>query len=121
MEELKISYDDYLSLVRRFAVYPARPAADSPDLSDEVLHGIWNEWADVVESIVVEMRWAIAHSVPLPRDEQVACVGKDADFSLDLSNQELTPVHMAAHLREMLRDGTVGRDELVGFMEGLRV
>ncbi len=118
MEELKISYDDYLSLVRRFAVYPARPAAD---LSDEVLDGVWNEWADVVESIVVEMRWAIAHSVRLPRDEQVVCVSECVDFSLDLSNQELTPLHMAAHLREMLRDGTVGRDELVGFMEDLRV
>lgn len=122
VEELDISYDDYCNIVRRFASYPARPvlpAADSPNMSDSLLSGVWDEWADVVERIADDVKWAIDHSVPLPREEQMMRAGGLVNFSLDLSNQDLPPMHMAAHLRKMLRDGTVARDELTDFMESL--
>ena len=119
MEELNISYDDYLNLVRQLVTYPARPAADHQILSNELLSDLWSRWADVVEKIAVDMRRAIERSVPLPREEQVLSVGEPMDFSLDLSNQEPPPMHMAAHLRKMLWDGTVAREELADYMEVL--
>lgn len=124
MEEVDVSYDDYLDFVRQLASYPARPAlpaaaADAQNTSDRPLSGVWNEWADVVERIVDEMKRAVDRSVPLPREQRTLCAGRAFDFSLDLSNQDPPPMHMAAHLREMLRDGTVSRDELAEFMEDL--
>lgn len=124
MEELDVSYDDYLNFVRQLASYPARPvlpAADSEDMSDKLISVVWNEWADVVERIVSDMKRAIDHSVPLPREEQMPCAGEPVDFSLDLSNQHPPPMHMAAYLRKMLRDGTVTRDGLTDFMEDLNL
>lgn len=120
MEELDISYDDYLTSVRQLASYPARPAlptAESQDKSDRPLNDIWNEWADIVESILEHMKRTVDQGHPLPREEQILCAGVPIEFSLDLSNQDPPPMHMAAHLRKMLQDATVARDELAGFME----
>ena len=120
MEELDISYDDYLTSVRQLASYPARPAlptAESQDTSDTLLNDIWNEWADIVESILEHMKKTVDQGLPLPREEQMLCAGVSIDFSLDPSNQDPPPMHMAAHLRKMLQDATVTREELTGFME----
>ena len=124
MEECDISYHDYLSLVRQFSSYPARPAlpaVDSQDMSDSLLSGVWNKWADAIERIHGDMKQAINHSVPLPREEQMLCAGQPIEFSLALSNQDPPPMYMAAHLRNMLRDGTVARDELADSMEHLSI
>ena len=121
IEELDVSYDDYLNLVRQFTSYPTRPllpAADSPTISDSLLSGVWNEWADVVERIVDDVKGAIDRSVPLPREEQTMCAGGLVNFSPDPSNQDL-PMLVAARLRKMLRDGTVARDEMIDFMGSL--
>lgn len=115
MEECNISYHDYLSLVRQFASYPARPAFPTVD-SDSLLSGVWNKWADAIESIHGDMKQAINHSIPLPREDQMLCAGQPIDFSLDPP-----PMYMAAHLRKMLRDGTVARDELADSMEDLSI
>ena len=121
IEELKISYDDYLTLVKQFVTYPARPTSGFPILADEQLNRLWNKWADVVESMVTDMKRAIEHSVPLPREEQMVSADEPMDFSLDMSKQDLPPMHMAAHLRQMLQDGTVGRYGLCGSMEDLSI
>ena len=121
MEELKISYDDYLTLVRQFVTYPARPTSGCPILADEQLNRLWNEWADVVESMVTDMKRAIEHSVPVPREEQMVSADEAMDFSLDMSKQDLPPMHMAAHLRQMLRDGTIGRKGLSDSMQDLSI
>ncbi|CAF9936836.1 hypothetical protein IMSHALPRED_010920 [Imshaugia aleurites] len=124
MEELSISYDDYLTLVAHLATYPARPALPSTapqshEDSNRRLIDAWNAWADVVESIANDMTRAIVHSVPLPREQQMLGAGGPFDFSLDLSKQDPPPMHVAAHLREMLRDGTVAREGLADLMEDL--
>lgn len=124
MEESDISYDDYLTLVRQLAAYPKRPllpAANFHERPGNLLGRVWNEWADAVERLVNDMKRAIERSVPLPREEQVLCADGPIDFSLDLSNQHPPPMHMAAHLRKMLIDGTVARDELVDFIEDLNI
>ena len=122
IEALDISYDDYLTLVSQLASYPARPAlptADSQEISARLLSGVWNEWADVVEKVVVVMKWAIDHSTPLPREEQMLWDGGPLDFNLDLSSRDLPPMRMAALLRKMLRDDTVACDELADSVENL--
>ena len=125
MEELDITYDNYLTLVRQLASYPARPAlqatTDSQIMPDVFVSGVWNAWADVVEKVVNDMKRVIAHSVPLPWDEQGMREDDLVNFSLDLSNQDPSPMHMAAHLRKMLGDGTVARDKLADVMENLRL
>ena len=125
IEELDIAYDDYLTLVRQFASYPARPPLlAAPDLQvspDIYVSTVWNAWADRVEKVVTDVRRVIAHSGPLPREEQGMREGDLVDFSLDLSKQDPSPMHMAAHLRKMLGDGTVVRDELADVMEDLRL
>ena len=124
MEQLSISYDDYLTLVAHLATYPARPALPSTapqshEDSNRRLIDAWNAWADVVESIANDMTRAIVHSVPLPREQQMLGAGGPFDFSLDLSKQDPPPMHVAAHMREMLRDGTVAREGLADLMEDL--
>ncbi|CAD6574022.1 MAG: hypothetical protein ASARMPRED_006437 [Alectoria sarmentosa] len=122
IEELDISYDDYLTLVSHLASYPARPAlpaADSQEMSARLLSGVWNEWADMVERVVVVLKWAIDHSAPLSREEQMLWDGGPLDLTLDLSSRDLPPMRMAALLRKMLKDGTVACDELAGSMKNL--
>ena len=125
IEELEITYDDYLTLVRQFASYPARPpllaATDLRVNPDVYVSTVWNAWADRVEKVVNHMQRSIAHSVPLPREEQGMLEGDLVDFSLHLSKHDLSPMHIAAHLRKLLGDGTVARDELADVMEDLRL
>ena len=125
IEELDITYDDYLTLVRQFASYPARPpllaTADLRVNPDNYVSCVWNAWADKVENVVNVMQQSIAHGVPLPREEQGMLEGDLVDFSLDLSKHDLSPMHIAAHLRKMLGDGTVARDDLADVMEDLRL
>ena len=122
MEECNISYHDYLNLVGQFASYPARPALPAVDSQDDsLLSGVWNQWADAIERIHGDMKRAISHSVPLPREEQMLCAGRPSDFGQGLSNQDPSPMHMAAHLRKMLRDGTVARDKLADSMKDLSI
>ncbi|KAM0793922.1 hypothetical protein BDR22DRAFT_827384 [Usnea florida] len=125
LEELDFTYDDYLTLVRQLALYPARPplqaATDLRVDPDIYVSCVWNAWADRVEKVVNDMRRVIAHSVPLPREEQGMREGDLVDFSLDLSKQDPSPMHMAAHLRKVLGDGTVTRDDLADVMEDLRL
>ena len=125
IEELDIAYDDYLTLVRQLASYPARPAllatAELRVEPDVYVSCVWNAWADVIEKVVNDMRRVIDRSVPLPREEQGMREGDLVDFSLDLSNQDPSPMHMAAHLRKMLGDGTVARDDLADVMEDLKL
>lgn len=119
MERLHISYTDYLNLVRQLASYPARPASESQHISDSLLSGVWNEWADVVQSVYEEMERVSERSIPLPPcEEQMLYV----DEYVDLSKQNLPPaMYMAAHLRKMLRERTDARDELADFMGILSV
>lgn len=123
IEESDISYDAYLTLIRHLAAYPKRPVLPDVDNQEEPdsLIGAWSEWADAVERVVHDMKRAIEHSVPLPREEQMLCADEPIDFSLDLSNQHPPPMHMAAHLRMMLMDGTGARDGLADFIEELSI
>ena len=125
IEEVDITYDDYLILVRQLASYPARPPLlTTTDLRvnpDIYVSCVWNAWADRVEKVVNDMKRVIAHSVPLPREEQGMREGDLVDFSLDLSKQDPSPMHMAAHLRKMFKDGTVARDDLADVMEDLKL
>ena len=124
MEELDISYGDYLNFLKQLASYPTRPAlpaAHSHTMSDSFPSDVWHEWADAIESIHDDMKRAIDHSVPLPRGAQVLCAGQATDSGLHLSNQSLSPMHMAAFLRKMLQDRTVARDGLADFMLNLSI
>ena len=121
LEELVVSYADYIYLSRRLATYPARPAAESQDLSDETLSDMWNNWADAVEIIFHDLKRQVARGVPLPSKEEMQCAKERVDFRLALLSQGPPPTHTAAILRKMLRDRARAGDELADVMENLRI
>ena len=121
LEDLVVSYADYIYLSRRLASYPARPAAESQDPSDETLSDVWNNWADAVEIIFHDLKRTVERGVPLPSKEEMLCASERVDSRLVLLSQGPPPTHMAAILRKMLRNRARARNELADAMGTLRI